>query len=301
MKILSLSLVLTSSIATASMAATPPPLPQQQPQYPQSQYPQSQYPQSQYPQSSTTPPPLPSQPGSAGQYPGQNPAPTPAPSMYPQNPGYSQQPQQPQYPQPNRQPGFSAPGQSPNAAGVLQQLVHFETQDFGVPATNQLHRGAMHGRTPNTIPGGRLLTTQAFANMVQQRNPYVILDVLGGPETLPGALPAARAAQPGSYTDQIQQQFSQMLQQATRGNKQTPIVLYCQSVECWMSYNASLRAIQLGYSNVLWYRGGISAWKQAGFPVMPAGGGYPAQQPGGYPQGAGQQPYPTQGSQGMWQ
>ena len=35
-----------------------------------------------------------------------------------------------------------------------------------------------------------------------------------------------------------------------------------------MSYNASLRAIALGYTNVLWYRGGIEAWKQAGLPVQ---------------------------------
>ena len=38
-----------------------------------------------------------------------------------------------------------------------------------------------------------------------------------------------------------------------------------------MSYNASLRAINLGYTNVLWYRGGIEAWKQAGLPVQSSG------------------------------
>jgi len=66
----------------------------------------------------------------------------------------------------------------------------------------------------------------------------------------------------------LQQQFAQFLQQATGGNKQHPIVLYCLSPECWMSYNASLRAINLGYTNVLWYRGGIEAWKKAGLPVQ---------------------------------
>ncbi len=54
-------------------------------------------------------------------------------------------------------------------------------------------------------------------------------------------------------------------------NKQHPIVLYCLSPECWMSYNASLRAINLGYTNVLWYRGGIESWKKAGLPVQTAG------------------------------
>jgi rhodanese-related sulfurtransferase len=35
--------------------------------------------------------------------------------------------------------------------------------------------------------------------------------------------------------------------------------------------DASLRAINLGYTNVLSYRGGIESWKKAGLPVQSAG------------------------------
>ena len=38
-----------------------------------------------------------------------------------------------------------------------------------------------------------------------------------------------------------------------------------------MSYNAALRAIRTGYTQVLWYSGGIEAWKSAGVAVQPAG------------------------------
>ena len=51
-----------------------------------------------------------------------------------------------------------------------------------------------------------------------------------------------------------------------------PVVVYCQSTHCWMSYNAALRAINMGYSNVLWYRGGIEAWQAAGLPVASQNG-----------------------------
>ena len=78
------------------------------------------------------------------------------------------------------------------------------------------------------------------------------------------------ASQPGSFNDQNQQAFGQYLQQVTQGNAETPLVFYCLSSHCWMSYNASLRAINLGYRNVLWYRGGIEAWKAAGQSVSPA-------------------------------
>lgn len=30
-----------------------------------------------------------------------------------------------------------------------------------------------------------------------------------------------------------------------------------------MSYNAALRAINMGFTQVYWYRGGVEAWRQA--------------------------------------
>ena len=36
----------------------------------------------------------------------------------------------------------------------------------------------------------------------------------------------------------------------TGGRKDTALVFYCQSPQCWMSYNVALRAINLGYPNV---------------------------------------------------
>jgi len=38
-----------------------------------------------------------------------------------------------------------------------------------------------------------------------------------------------------------------------------------------MSYNAAVRASRMGYSQVLWYRGGIEAWKAAGQRVQGPG------------------------------
>lgn len=82
--------------------------------------------------------------------------------------------------------------------------------------------------------------------------PFVVFDVLGGTETLPGAVAAAWASQEGLLRDQVQQAFVQLLQQQTGGNRRMPLVLYCLSRECWMSYNAALRAIAAGHTNVLW-------------------------------------------------
>ena len=149
----------------------------------------------------------------------------------------------------------------------IAQLVQYETREFGVPATHQLHAGPMHGPTPASIPGAKLITTPELVNLMQN-NQVVIFDVLGQPQGLPNAIPLVPASQPGNFQDRNQQELGQYLTQVTQGNHTLPMVFYCQGVQCWMSYNAALRAANLGYQ-ALWYRGGIEAWSSAGLPLQP--------------------------------
>jgi PQQ-dependent catabolism-associated CXXCW motif protein len=202
---------------------------------------------------------------------------TQPPGNFPQQPGGF--PQQPgNYPQqpggfPQQPGGVQQPGANPG------QLTQMEQTNFGVQPTSQLYSGQMHSPTPTSIPGGQVVTTQALVALVQgNQTPYFLFDVLGGPEKLPNAVPAAWVAQPGSFNDQTQQQFAQMLQQGTQGRKDIALVFYCLSNQCWMSYNAALRAINAGYTKVLWYRGGIEAWKMAGLPTQPSQQGFSPQQ-----------------------
>jgi rhodanese-related sulfurtransferase len=181
--------------------------------------------------------------------------------------GYPAAPAAPAAPaKPTRPP---APAAQPAASQVDPNDP--ERKDFGVAATTELHSGAMHGPTPNTIPGGQVITTKGVVALVNNAALGAkIFDILGSPEMIPGAIPAVPAHQAGSFNDQTQQEFGNFLNQVTQGNKETPLVFYCLSTQCWMSYNASLRAIRMGYTNVLWYRGGIEAWKAAGQKVQPA-------------------------------
>jgi rhodanese-related sulfurtransferase len=168
------------------------------------------------------------------------------------------------------QPGYGPGGGQPGYGGQpgasnLDQLARMEREDFGVRPTSSLHGGPMHGPTPSSIPGGQVITTKGVVALLRRRDvPVLVLDVLGGGERIPGAQSAMPAHRAGSFDDDTQRQFGQYLRQATRGNREHPLVLYCASPQCWMSYNAALRAIKLGYTNVLWYRGGLQFWKQAG-------------------------------------
>ncbi|TWT17557.1 sulfurtransferase [Luteimonas marina] len=147
-----------------------------------------------------------------------------------------------------------------------------EAQDFGVAPTPQLRPSdQLGGPTPTAIPGGRVIGTQQLAQLLQGgQGKVLLLHAYAGPEHLPGAVAVVPAAQGGSFDDQVQQGFGQYLQQATGGDKSKMLVVYCGGTHCWGSYNAALRAIEMGYGNVHWYRGGIDAWRQAGFPVRNA-------------------------------
>ena len=186
---------------------------------------------------------------------------------------YAQYVQQGHQPAQYAQPAFTGAPQritrdaevQPERSGDrLHDLMAWERQDAGVRPPRELHNGPMHGPTPNQIPGGQVITTKGLIPLLQQGIDVHVFDVLGGNQALPNAIPAAWAAEPGSFDDQTQQQFARLLEQVTRGNANAPLVFYCQGPQCWMSYNASLRAIALGYRNVLWYRGGTQAWQHAG-------------------------------------
>jgi len=49
----------------------------------------------------------------------------------------------------------------------------------------------------------------------------------------------------------------------------TPVVFFCLA-DCWMSWNAAKRALEWGYSNVIWFRDGTDAWQQAGYDLVKA-------------------------------
>lgn len=165
---------------------------------------------------------------------------------------------------------------SPAAAPTTSAGQPGEAQDFGVQAATQLRpTDQLHGPTPTSIPGGRVVSTRQLAQWLQQESAgkpgrLMLLHAIGSPVHLPQAIPAAPASQGGSFDDQVQREFGDYLNKATGGDRSRLIVTYCQSVQCWGSYNAALRAIRLGYSNVHWFRGGMEAWRQAGLPLIDA-------------------------------
>lgn len=148
-----------------------------------------------------------------------------------------------------------------------------EAADFGVPPQAELRQRDFHAPTPLSVPGARTVSTAELRQRLQAPSSErpLLIDVLGGSghSSLPGAIWLSGAGRGGSFDDAIQARLAQALRMLTRGDTSREIVFFCLSSQCWLSYNAVLRALRLGYRNVLWYRGGIEAWGASGGALEP--------------------------------
>jgi PQQ-dependent catabolism-associated CXXCW motif protein len=144
-----------------------------------------------------------------------------------------------------------------------------EDKDWGIAASNQLRQQPYHAPTPKDIPGAQVVSTVQLLAMLTSADPPLLVDVLSGEGhlTLAGAKWIAGAGRGSNFLDPVQSLLAQLLGQLTGGNKAKPVVFFCANSQCWLSYNAALRAAVAGFSKVYWYRGGIDSWVEAGLPT----------------------------------
>lgn len=142
-----------------------------------------------------------------------------------------------------------------------------EGQDFGIGPTSELKLEGHASPTPLAVPGARTIDTAELRRLLQaplEARPLVF-DVLSNPHsTLPGAIWLPGAGLGSGFDDAVQARLAKFLQFMTAGRSEREMVFLCSGPRCWLSYNASLRAVRLGYTGVRWYRGGIEAWGESG-------------------------------------
>lgn len=148
-----------------------------------------------------------------------------------------------------------------------------EDWDFGVPPQPGPRPGDFNQPTPVSIPGANTIITRDLVKALKSAAPPVLIDVLPerfGHNTLPDAIWLRSAGNNfGPKDAEATALLGDMLAKLVP-SKKAMIVFFCESTQCWLSYNASLRAASLGYTNVHWYRGGLSAWREAKLPTVQA-------------------------------
>jgi PQQ-dependent catabolism-associated CXXCW motif protein len=140
---------------------------------------------------------------------------------------------------------------------------------------------AYRAPVPETLRGAEVVTT-AEAELLWREKSTAFFDVM--PNTpKPAKLPAGtiwrdkvRTGIPGSVwlpnvgygaiPKETEDYFRTGLSAHTKSKAQT-VLFYCMT-NCWMSWNAAKRAIEWGYTSVVWYPGGADGWEKAGLPVV---------------------------------
>jgi rhodanese-related sulfurtransferase len=157
-----------------------------------------------------------------------------------------------------------------NLKPVDPALGQQEREEPGVRAPKELrHNDQLTGMTPGALEGIERWNTAEMVQALRQPQPPVLIDVAVAGPMLPGALhfvSGGLAFKEPSVDAAYAERFRLMLAAAAPDLNQ-PLVFYCDSSSCWLSVNAAMRARQLGYTQVKWYRGGMQAWSQAGQPL----------------------------------
>ena len=134
---------------------------------------------------------------------------------------------------------------------------------------------------PASIHGGSVVHVDGLPGLMASQHP-VLIDVLPAPEPppeqraglprmplphrdLPGSLWLPEVGR-GALSAQTEAWFRAQLDKATGSNFAKPVVFYCLS-NCWMSWNATRRAISYGYTHAIWFPEGADGWLAAGHEV----------------------------------
>jgi PQQ-dependent catabolism-associated CXXCW motif protein len=137
------------------------------------------------------------------------------------------------------------------------------------------------GPTPLTVAGRPAIDTTE-ARRLWEAHEAIFIDVVAAPRR-PESLPAGSIWSPTPHLDipgsvwlpdsgrgALSPELAAWLRvslariSATRGA--ATLVFYCRA-DCWLSWNASKRALEWGYRAVLWYRDGSDGWSAAGLPL----------------------------------
>jgi len=159
----------------------------------------------------------------------------------------------------------------------LPILANAEELPEGVDKTTGFRMDNYRAPTPATLPGGTVADFALVSKAVKDGS-YQLVDVYAkgvkaDPATGKWAIAEPRSQIPssiwlpgvgfGKLEATQEDYFKRNLEAISKGDKARGLMFYCMS-DCWHSWNASRRAILMGYTNVAWYPLGTDGWTEGG-------------------------------------
>lgn len=154
-------------------------------------------------------------------------------------------------------------GMERGVRGVAAAMVSALVLGLGVVS------GASAAETPTKLDGVKVVTAAEAKQMLDRGVPLIDTRVATeyAEKTIKGAksIPYREKSAKDVKFDRTQDKFDLS---KLPSDKNAPVVFFCNAGECWKSYKASVLALDAGYKQVHWLRGGMPEWTAKGLPTQ---------------------------------
>jgi len=127
---------------------------------------------------------------------------------------------------------------------------------------------SMLNTTPTSLPGAKIISAAEARALIAKGVP--VYDVRVDEEYKTAHVPSAISVpyKEGSAKEvDFDRGDDQFALNKLPKDKNAPFMMYCDGTICWKSYKSAVMAIEAGWKNVYWFRGGFPEWKEAGLPI----------------------------------
>ncbi|MBC3880434.1 hypothetical protein H8K35_04080 [Undibacterium sp. LX40W] len=156
-----------------------------------------------------------------------------------------------------------------------------EQQDWLMPEPDgpRIIDEGVHFATPTQVKAAKTIDTASLVELIKAEKIVLIHATMladSDSETIPNAHVFDSAGIVyGQQSNKHQLDDSsiknlEIIMRKIAPEKNQAIAVFCASPECWMSLNTIMRLHDLGYTNLHWYRGGLTAWMVAQLPTVKA-------------------------------
>ena len=121
---------------------------------------------------------------------------------------------------------------------------------------------AMSGnwKAPVVVDGATPITAEELSDLISEVDDLVLIDSRHENQHQLGSIAGSISLPDTKTTPGALQKLVP--------SKLSPVVFYCEGINCSHSMKAVKKAVNYGYANIFWFRGGIAEWKEKGFPVV---------------------------------
>lgn len=113
---------------------------------------------------------------------------------------------------------------------------------------------------PDSIPGAVIVTAEQVVELILAKPDLVIIDSRKKSEFTKGHIEGA--------LNLLNTEMQRADLETRIPEKATPILFYCNGERCLRSSDALRKAMDWGYRNVFWFRGGWKEWTDKRLPVI---------------------------------